>query len=103
VDNQRHFKATDYVRNDSPGLDAAERLALAIVEALRGASDCTVLVSLHGLRGISSSFFNLLLGTVLDELGADAIRRQVTFETETRVQSEMLDRSRSAVLGEDAA
>jgi hypothetical protein len=46
----------------------------------------SVEVSLRGLRGLTSSFFNVLLARVRDELGEEAVVSRLKFLFETKAQ-----------------
>jgi hypothetical protein len=77
-------------------VENAERLADAIAAAL--ASPGQVTVSLKGLRGITSSFANVILARMAREVGGVAARARVVFETDTELQREILARSLEAVI-----
>lgn len=103
TDNQITLSAMDYASNGRPGLDTAARLADAVVDALVTDADASVVVSVRDLRGVSSSFYNLFFQIIHDRLGPDAVRNRVSFDSDSTVQRSIIQRSRSAVLGDDAA
>jgi len=87
--------ASDYWRDTDPIVDSAARLAEAIVLALRSGGSDTV--SLRGVRGITSSFANVLLQRVVEEFGPSAIRDRLHFQTDSETQKRVLDRSLEAL------
>jgi len=78
-------------------------LAQAVIAALAENADNEICVDVRDLRGVSSSFYNLFFQVVVDGLGAEAVRFRVHFETAAPVQESIIARSRSAVLGDEAA
>jgi hypothetical protein len=88
--------AMDHWSPQDSVVENAERLADAIAAAL--ASPGQVTVSLKGLRGITSSFANVILARTAQEVGGVAARARVVFETDTELQREVLARSLEAVI-----
>lgn len=88
-------KAMDYWHPQDSIVDTAARVADAVSNALRGQRRLTV--SLKGLRGISSSFANILLQRIVADHGSSALDERVLFETDSHAQAEVLRRSIEAV------
>lgn len=85
----------NYVRDGSAVVDTATEIAdVAAAALLRGSS---VIVSLRGVRGISSSFFNVLLATVYAKCPQASAGDRFVIETETETQRQVLLRSVQAV------
>ena len=85
----------DYWRATDPIVETAQRVADAAAEVL--ARHGSVTVSLRGLRGISSSFANVLLQRLVSELGPDRLESLVHFETDNAAQADVVKRSLEAV------
>ena len=99
-EKQIPLDAMAYVQGGRIGLDTAESLADAVIRSLAD-DGTTVLISVKGLLGVSSSFFNLVFQMVLDQLGPNAVRDRIDFQTTSQVQMSIIDRSRAAVLDAD--
>lgn len=78
-------------------MDSARRIAKVVLDALLKAD--SVSITLEGLSGVSSSFFNVIFADLAAELGSDKVRGRVTFEGLGKTQSMIERRSRVAVLG----
>jgi hypothetical protein len=84
------FIAKEWMDPDGVIVSSGERLALAILPALhRGES---VVVHTEGLEGLSSSYFNIVLNIIRDELGPASLSR-VAFECASPIHRAMLERS----------
>lgn len=91
IDAQKHVNPNDTV------LSAAQRIAsLAVAELQR--SDALVEVSLRGLRGLSSSFFNEIYRTILRDVGRRDLELRIRFIHDSSVQAATDARSRDSVL-----
>lgn len=86
--------AKRFIDESASVIDSAMRIGLEALGPLRAGQD--VIVSVRGVRGVSSSFFNVLLATVSSELGAGTGRSRLTVDTETRTQAMVWDRSKAA-------
>lgn len=75
---------------------SAGEVAVHVCNAL-GSAD-TVILDVSELRGLSSSFFNVVLSRVLQHAGADAVSRRVILDNELRPQATSFERSKEAVL-----
>lgn len=89
--------ASDFVDPAGSLVDSATRLSQAVVELLR--AEPVVEIDLHGLRGLTSSFFNVLLVGVRDEHGEAALVSRLRFQFETKAQSLSYRSSLGAVTG----
>lgn len=88
--------ATDYVDPDGSVVKSGLRLADAVLCALGEAE--SVIVSLAGLRGASSSYFNVFLRRIYEAAGRDVLDSGITLEFASALQREIYDRSRQAVM-----
>ena len=73
---------------------SASRLADAILEHLQGEDE--VVVSMAGIRGASSSYFNTVLLRVVEVLGDQAVHR-IRFQFTTKAQEQIYRRSLDCV------
>ncbi|MBI5851040.1 MAG: STAS-like domain-containing protein [Planctomycetes bacterium] len=90
------IRSIDYCNPDDRIVDSAQRVAAAVIAAC-GTTD-VVTVSMDGVLGASSSFFNVLLSDVVASLGPEAIGTRVRLTGLTRTQQAVFERSRQAVL-----
>ncbi|MBL8744805.1 MAG: hypothetical protein JNK58_00455 [Phycisphaerae bacterium] len=72
-------------------VESATRLAALIEKSLTEAN--RVEVRLHGLRGLSSSYFNALLEHLVNAIGRNDTRDRVRFLCETEAQRQTWERS----------
>ena len=91
------LNAHDFVDRDGLIVRSGELLARKVIELLREGE--VVRVQLRGLNGISSSYFNVLLRMIRDDLGADALQR-VTLLFVSPLQQQVYERSLQAALSE---
>lgn len=75
----------------------AESVAHAAVAAV--SSGQYAVISFVGVRGVSSSFFNVILLALRDRCGLERSRSLVRFDTDTTALKSILDRSLKAVWG----
>lgn len=87
--------AADYIDPLESAVSAAMRLAEVVLTHIR--SGTPVLISLVGLRGLSSSFFNVLFRRIASEFGEDALEHFVRIGYETETQRLIAERSLCAV------
>lgn len=90
------LEARDYLTEKGGIVQSALRLGEAVVGQLKEADE--VEISLVDFRGAPSSFFNALLGTVLEEMGHEAVVRRVRFRFDSRAQEFVYRRSLAAVV-----
>jgi STAS-like domain of unknown function (DUF4325) len=78
---------------DPQGLivESASLLSKAVISHLAQGQDVTI--SLSQVRGISSSYFNIILGDVVAGFGADVIGRRVIFQFDSEPQRQVFQRS----------
>lgn len=79
-----------------PLVDEAARVAAAVVDRLSAAERITL--SFRGLRGLSSSYFNILLGTIGSQCGQPALTSRVCYEFDSKAQRMIFERSLASVL-----
>ena len=85
----------EFVDGTKTVTDAAEQMAV-VVNGYLEASATTIRIDLSDVRGVPSSFFNLLLVRVADSSGLESLDR-LDFVTSTLVQRAVLDRSLQAI------
>ncbi len=83
--------ARDFIDESRPVVESAGRIAVELSKHLR-AGGCVVL-TVAGVRGTSSSFFNVILSGVAEALCNDFSDQRFTIETDTPTQRLVLDRS----------
>jgi hypothetical protein len=88
------IKATDYVDPSESVVDCANRIATAVASRLQAGEN--VVVSVHDLRGVSSSFFNVILTRVTRTLGPQWTEERFAVDCETKTQRTIYLRSLSA-------
>ena len=86
--------AASYAQDDRPVLECAERVAVETHRIL--ATGANVVVSVRGLRGVSSSFFNVILAKVAASLPAQSIATRFSVDTDTETQRFIFERSLQA-------
>jgi hypothetical protein len=96
MNNATVIVARDFVDEKLSVVESAGLVARRVVEALQSGE--SVVVSVRGLRGVSSSFFNVLLDAAEKALGSKLDNGQFTVETETTTQRTIYDRSYAAFL-----
>lgn len=89
-------EAREFIDGSGGIVESAMRLADAILPRLK--EGARVSVSMAGMHGVSSSYFNVLLKRVMDECGPDAVRRRVHLRFNTKAQEGLYWRSREALL-----
>ncbi len=77
-------------------VESAARLAVRVLQDL-GTSG-VVIVDFAELRGISSSYFNILFRTVGEHVGIDRMLKDLDLRYESEAQRVIGDRSRDAVV-----
>lgn len=94
--------AHQYVEPSRDVVESAELVADNVVSALDASND-VVVVSLRGLRGVPSSFFNVILGRIRASFGVDAIRTRFRVTDASDLQLRVYQRSFEAFLRADTA
>lgn len=100
--DQIEINAAKWIEPEMAVTESAERAAEAINHALSESDRVMVEVNLCELRGIPSSYFNLLLRRVAEAHGISAIDR-VRFKLGSVVQQRVYERSAQAVRDSYAA
>jgi STAS-like domain of unknown function (DUF4325) len=85
------IQAKDHLDAQGLSRESASLLADAVVARLNDGAD--VEISLSGLNGMPSSYFNVVLLRIMREFGVDAINRRVKFQFDTEVQRQVFQRS----------
>lgn len=83
--------ATEFVNPQGLIVESGLLLAARISAALTAGE--AVEVSLAGMRGLSSSYFNVILGTLVEGFGLPAIENRVRFVFDSQAQQQTYRRS----------
>ena len=86
----------DYWRADDAVVDTAALVAEAAAAALRAHG--TIHVSLVDLRGVTSSFVNVVIQRIAGEFGPAALSTRLIFDTANRTQRDVIASSMEALL-----
>jgi hypothetical protein len=95
--NSNVIQALDYCPPEASPVDSAERLAQQVLESIRAGR--SVVISMDGVLGASSSFFNVIFAKLRDSVGNQVAREQLSFDGLGPTQRLVESRSRRAVLG----
>ena len=85
------IQAIDFTVQDEKLVDSAERLAEAIIDSLEAHE--RVVVSLKGLRGVSSSYFNVILRNLVSSIDLAAVEERTEFQFDSLAQEMVYQRS----------
>jgi hypothetical protein len=85
------LNSVDFIKPDRPVVESAELIAAEASRLL--SSGASVILSVRGVRGVSSSFFNVILSAVAESLGNDFSESRFEVDTETATQRMVLQRS----------
>jgi hypothetical protein len=85
------LQAKEFLDARASIIESAKNLAEATVERLKEGSD--VQISLEGLNGIPSSYFNVVLLRLIGEFGVEAVKLHVKFQLNTEAQRFVFQRS----------
>ncbi len=77
-------------------VESAARLAERVLQVL--AASGTVIIDFTGIRGVSSSYFNVIFRTVGEDVGVDRMSRAVDLRYGSDAQKTIGDRSWDAVI-----
>jgi len=89
IEAKSHLHPEGYI------VESANLLADAVLEFLRSQSE--VEISMIGMRGTSSSYFNTIIQRIVQEIGVEAMERRVKFIFDSNAQREIFGRSLAAV------
>lgn len=87
----KRITATDFATDGKSIIDCANDVAMQTVRHLNNGEN--VVLSTKGLRGVSPSFFNVILLHVVDTLGPNWIPDRFSVETDTPTQKAVYERS----------
>lgn len=90
------LEVLSFVEPSATIVDTAELVATATLAELTGGN--TVVVSFCGVRGVTSSFFNVLLARVLARHGKEVLDGALRMRFDSRAQEMMFNRSREVAL-----
>ena len=88
------IRVKDFVEESRSVVDCAAAVGLEAARQLR--SGAAVIVSVRGVRGVSSSFFNVVLSTVAPALQNDFSEGRFSVDAETDTQALVYQRSLAA-------
>lgn len=91
----RTIEALSLIQPDRSIVENAEILANHVLQSL--ASTHKVCVSMAGVRGVSSSYFNLLLRRLVNAFDVDVVQDRVMFRFDSPVQEQVFRRSLEAI------
>lgn len=86
--------AKDFIQHNRPVVECAVKLAAEVERLL--ASGQNVVVSVHGVRGVSSSFFNVILSAIDRTIPPDQVDVRFKMNLETVTQRLVYQRSLEA-------
>lgn len=89
------IRAVEYCGDEVGVVDSAGRVAAAILAAAE--TEPVVTVSMAGLSGIPSSFFNVILGDVAAVMGVEQLASRLVVTGLSAFQSRIFERSLSAL------
>lgn len=95
INQDNCIDGAQFVAPDRGVVDSAKQLAGMVINALN--SSPKVIVSLSGIRGLSSSFFNTLLSDVASVHGVSSLYDRLDFAFDSNAQKMIFDRSFAAV------
>ena len=88
------INSKDFIDDRRPVVESAGLIATEASRLLRGGA--SVVVSVCGVRGVSSSFFNVILSVVSEELHGDFSAGRFNVETDTATQRMVYQHSLNA-------
>jgi hypothetical protein len=92
--NRVTITAADHTSDEKPVVECAGRIADLVAAALRQGNRVTI--SFRGVRGASSSYFNVILAAAVGVVGNKVIDDFLSVETETATQLTVYERSLAA-------
>lgn len=93
------ISALDFLNPQDTVVQSAEMLAARVVERAGQASQITI--SFVGLRGASSSYFNVLLKNLNDTIGKADLLTKIRYRFDTSAQRMVFGRSWQGIVGVD--
>lgn len=87
--------AAHHLAPDGSVVESARLLATAVAAQARNGS--RVKIEFQGLRGATTSYFNMLLRDLRESLGPSIVEERLEFAFASPLQSELFERSRRAV------
>ena len=96
--NVIQIRAGDYVDPKHAVIDSAALIVATAIQHLRRGDN--VRLTGQGVRGVSSSFFNVVLRGVVAEVGRAELLNRFDVQTETETQSLIYKRSLEAIQAE---
>ncbi|MCA9287702.1 MAG: hypothetical protein KDA05_03905 [Phycisphaerales bacterium] len=89
-------KAVDFVEQEGSVVESAARIGQRVAQALRAGH--RVVLCLRGVRGVSSSFFNVVLASVSEATSGDVASDRFVVETDSQTQRMVYERSLQAYI-----
>lgn len=93
--NPARVAAIDCMDAQGSIVDSGMLLADTVINAMKTHS--IVVIDLNGLRGASSSYFNVFLGRLQEACGLGCLERDISIEFANDVQKMTFDRSLEAI------
>jgi hypothetical protein len=93
------IQASQFLDPRGSFVDSAQRLANHVVDLLKQKKEERVEISFAGLRGLPSSYFNVLLQSIIQAGFREMLDDSIKFQLESDAQRLVYGRSRNAVLG----
>lgn len=91
----RRINTRDYVDGSQSVVDSASQVADEVSRRLNNGQN--VVLSVRGVRGVSSTFFNVILNAVAQVLGTGFASDRFSVETDTETQEMIYRRSLEAL------
>lgn len=89
-------QAAEHIDETKPVIDAAHTIGSLVATRLAAGDD--VVIALRGVRGVSSSFFNVVIAAAFDVIGTAIGSERLLVETDNRTQREVFERSLTAFM-----
>jgi hypothetical protein len=88
-------EAKDYLDSNGLIVESASLLAEAVISRLQKEQE--VEISLAGIHGTSSSYFNTILRTLVEVEGLENVSRRVKFRFDSKAQEHVFGRSWASI------
>lgn len=96
-----HADASDFIDPQGSIVDSA-RLFGTHLQQVAKSTERIVEVSLVGMKGVSSSYFNLLLRMMIEAMGLEQLKKRIRWRFDSPLQESVFERSWNAISKEAA-
>jgi hypothetical protein len=96
-----HVDAREFIDPQGSIVESARLLGLQVQQVVKSRQQ-PVEISLLGMKGLSSSYFNLLLRMLIEVTGVDQVRDRVRWRFDSPLQKSVFERSWSVISKEAA-